>query len=156
MTNGTFMPESVINMDIAMMCNLTGKNITEFASFNSADRRQTSDSDLKMMRKCLSFFLARFDVFRSESELDLPVTHSAGMPVREFPKIGKVSNPDLQRVINLWSTLMVEMALSASAKRTAGVSEDDAVRFGAILERIGKTLDVIEAHPQIEFVEKLS
>ena len=145
------LPSTVQNLDLINLATQVMRFVEEHANCQSASRDDTNQHDLRRCQDMVDFFNTRWNNVVGTPELDTPYAHPEDYEAPVWPKLPeKIQNADLTGLINLWSLIVIELLRSNSAERATGVSEADAQRIVAIVEKIQNNITTMVADPSVD------
>jgi len=143
-------PATISNLDILDLTNRIDSYLIELDRCQSKDSLETNQHDLKRAGDMVSFFRARFEVYRGQPELDLPKYHPRPLSLPAAPTLADHVNQDVMQAKRLWAALRIEVSHSDSCDRAAGFTVADAGRVVPVLDKIDKHLATVKADPNID------
>ncbi len=143
-------PEKIQSLDVLDLTNRIDRYLQEMHGSVSATRNESTNADITRWEGLQDDLKRKFEIFKSQPELDLPKYHPEARPLPSPPELFVVQNPDVMNMTNLFIAVRTEMVRGEASERTSGFSEAQAKRIDAVLERIDKTLADIKACPECD------
>ena len=143
-------PEKVQNLDILDLVSRIDRACWELHDCVSATRHESTPPDLTRWDALYGDLNRKFQLYKSEPELDLPKYHPKARPTPTPPILEIRQNVDVMAQIQLLIALRTEMVFSGAAERVTGFSVAQGIRIELALERWKKLLDDITAYPEVD------
>lgn len=146
----------VYNHDIASMIARLRRFKQELHKSVSANLSEFSNADKVRLVTYLESIQKFKDWAVAQPELDLPESSPKEFDLGETVKFAEIENLDITAVMRLLDVLEIEMANSQSARKPAGLTKHDSVRFDNVVTKIhtfiedfvsSENLDLPESSP---------
>lgn len=146
----------VYNHDIASLISRLRRFKQELHKSVSANLSEFSEADKTRLMTYIDSIQKFKNWAVAQPELDLPESSPKEFDLGEPVKYAEIENLDISAVMRLLEVLEIEMANSQSARKPAGLTKHDSVRFDTVVLKVhtfieefvnGENLDLPESSP---------